>query len=71
MGSPIFADEHTFEVIREYSHHARRKKTDILRELAKPLEEKLASEFGIRIVDGQPMTIESNSSGKRKVKATK
>jgi hypothetical protein len=74
MGSPISADDHTFEVIREYSHHARVKKTDILRELVKPLEKKLANEFGIRIVDGQPMAVEmttESSSSKRKVRAAK
>jgi hypothetical protein len=68
MGAPIFADDHTFEVIREYAHLTRRKRIDILRELAKPLEDKLESEFGVRIVDCQPVATESS---KRKAKAAK
>jgi len=68
MGAPISADDHTFEVIREYSHQARRKRTDVLRELAKPLEERLEHEFGVRIVEGQVVRAESSS---RKAKVAK
>lgn len=65
MGSPIFADDHTYEVIREYSHQSRRKRTDVLRELAQPLEERLAKEFGVRVVDGRTVPAEGSSSGKK------
>jgi hypothetical protein len=68
MGAPVFADDHTYEVIREYAHLTRRKRTDVLRELAKPLEDRLESEFGIRIVDGQSVASETS---KRKTKAAK
>ena len=64
MGSPTFADDHTYEVIREYSHQSRRKRTDVLRELAQPLEERLAKEFGVRVVDGRTVPVDS-SSGKK------
>lgn len=71
MGAPIFADDHTFEVIREFAHRSRRTRIDILRELAKPLEDRLANEFGVRVVDGKalPVNEDVSSSSKRKVKA--
>lgn len=65
MGAPISADDHTFEIIREYAHRSRRKRTDILKELVQPLEDRLAQEFGVRIVDGQPVPVEGSSNGKK------
>lgn len=68
MGAPIFADDHTFEVIREFAHRSRRTRIDILRELAKPLEDRLASEFGVRVVDGQTVSVEVSSKKTRAAK---
>lgn len=57
MGFAVSADKHTYDVIREYSHQARRKHTEVLRELAKPLEKRLEKEFGVKIVDGLPVAV--------------
>jgi len=57
MGFAVSSDKHTYDVVREYSHRARKKHTDVLREIVKPLEKRLEKEFGIRIVDGLPVAV--------------
>lgn len=68
MGSPIYADDHSYEVIREYAHLSRRKMTCILRDLISPLETRLEKEHGVRVVDGKTVKSEVKS---RKVNAGK
>lgn len=57
MGSSISSDSHSYEVVREYAHRRRVKMKDVLHELVKPLEDRLASEFGIKIVNDKPVRI--------------
>jgi len=69
MGSPIYADDHSYELIREYAHLSRRKMTDILRDLIAPLENNLQDEFGVRVPRGKERQQGKNIT--RKIKAAK
>lgn len=70
MGSPIYADDHSYEIIREYAHLSRRKMTDILRDLISPLEVKMEKEFGVRVPRGKGPQVRAENIT-RKVRATK
>lgn len=49
MGSSVYADNHTYEVLREFAHRKRKKITRVLKDAVVDLENQLKVEYGVTI----------------------
>jgi hypothetical protein len=49
MGRSVYADQHSYEVLREFAHLKRKKINQLIKELVIPIEKRLLSEYGITI----------------------
>lgn len=49
MGRSVYADEHSYEVLREFAHLKRKKINQLIKEMVVPIEKRLFDEHGITI----------------------
>lgn len=52
MGRSVYADQHSYEVMREFAHQKRKKINHLLKEMVVPLEKQLLEEYGIAVSEG-------------------
>jgi hypothetical protein len=52
MGRSVYADQHTYEVMREFAHQKRKKITNVLKDLVVSLEQQLQADYGIVVAEG-------------------
>lgn len=49
MGRSVYADQHSYEVLREFAHLKRKKINQLIKEMVAPIEQRLLDEHGVTI----------------------